>query len=343
MGRVEGAGSGVAGPDLHARSAAMRRTVALARRAAGTRATVLLLGETGSGKEVLARYLHRRGPRRAGPFVPVNCAALPEALLESELFGHRRGAFTGADRDHPGLFAAAHGGTLLLDEVGEMPLPLQARLLRVLEEGRVRPLGGLVPRPVDVRVVAATHRDLATEVEAGRFRRDLYYRLAVFPIRIPPLRERREDLPALAAALLARHAAREGLAPPILREEALDLLLAHRWPGNVRELDNELCRALALVEPGEAIGPEHLSAQVAPGIAVAAAPRRPSTLREELERVEALLIRRALRAHGGRRGETARALGLSREGLWKKLRRLGVEPAQDSAGGSGPKPARQAT
>ncbi len=330
-------------PELPVRSGAMRRAEALARRVAGSRATVLLLGETGSGKEVMARRIHRWSPRRTGPFVAVNCAALPEALLESELFGHRRGAFTGAHRDHPGLFAAAHGGTLLLDEVGEMAPALQARLLRSLEEGAVRPVGGIAARPVDVRVIAATHRDLVSEVEAGRFRRDLYYRLAVFPIRIPPLRERREDLPALAAALLARHATREGRPPPALREEALDLLLAHRWPGNVRELDNEMCRALALAEPGEPVGPEHLSEALRgaglPPPGTACAP----TLREELERIEAVLIRRALRAHGGRRAATARALGLSREGLWKKLRRLGLEPDQASPRARGSLPRETAT
>ncbi len=323
-------------PDLRTRSGAMRTALGLARCAARSGVRVLLLGETGTGKEVLARFIHRESVRHRGPFVPLNCAALPETLVESELFGHRRGAFTGALREHPGLFVAADGGTLLLDEVGEMRAPLQARLLRALEEGRVRPLGGLAGRAVDVRVIAATHRDLASEVEAGRFRRDLYYRLAVFPIRLPPLRERREDLPALVDELLARHAVREGLPPPAIRPEALDALLAHTWPGNVRELDNALARALALLDPGEPLGPEHLPDSVlgAEGGLAEAGPRGP--LREELARVEAVLIRRALRAHGGRRAETARALGLSREGLWKKLRRLGLAapPGSPSTAGS---------
>ena len=306
-------------------SPALRAAFALVERAAGSRATVLLTGETGTGKELLARAIHLGSQRRDRPFLGVNCAAFPETLLESELFGHVRGAFTGADREKKGLFEVADGGTLLLDEIGETAPPLQARLLRVLQEREVRPVGGSRPRHVDVRVLAATNRDLRHEVQRGRFREDLYYRLAVFPIEVPPLRQRREDVLPLARHFLALHARRDAIAGLSLTRDTEHLLQAYDWPGNVRELENEMQRAVALAEPGEAIAPSRLSARLL-GILepVAVLGERAETLRATVARIEAWLLRRALDENDGRRTETARKLGLTREGLYKKLKRLGV-------------------
>jgi Nif-specific regulatory protein len=315
-------------PRLIARSAAMRELLALAERAMTSHATVLLAGETGTGKEVLARAIHDGSPRRRGAFVALNCAAFPETLLESELFGYAKGAFTGADKNQRGLFEAADGGTLFLDEIGETPPSLQAKLLRALQEREVRPVGGTRARKVDVRVIAATNRSLLREVEAGRFREDLYYRLAVFQLALPPLRERLDDVLPLAEHFLRRHGDREGKRGCHLSREASDLLLAHPWPGNVRELENEMQRALALAEPGEPIALRHLSDRVQETLrplreALASDGRE--TLRAQLARVEAWLIRRALDAHGGRRAATARTLGITREGLYKKMRRYRID------------------
>jgi len=312
-------------PGVLAESGAMREVLALAVRAAGSRATVLLSGETGTGKEVLARALHRAGPRRGAPFVAVNCAAFPDTLLESELFGHVRGSFTGADRDKPGLFVTAHGGTLFLDEIGETSGPLQAKLLRALQEREVRPVGGASPRKVDVRVVAATNRDLRREAARGGFREDLYYRLAVFPLRVPPLRERREDILPLAEHFLACHGEREGKPGCRLSRAARHLLLVYRWPGNVRELENEMQRVLALAEPGELVSPRLLSARLTSDLEpVARGASRPETLRETMARVESYVLRRALERNDGQKAATARQLGITREGLYKKLKRLGI-------------------
>jgi Nif-specific regulatory protein len=313
---------------LVARSLAMRELLALAERAMRSQATVLITGETGTGKELLARAMHEGSSRREGPFVALNCAAFPETLLESELFGHAKGSFTGADRDRKGLFETAHGGTLFLDEVGETSASLQAKLLRALQEREVRPVGGARPRRVDVRVVAATNRALRGEMARGAFREDLYYRLAVFHLALPPLRERREDIAPLAEHFLRRHGARDGRAGCRLEPEAADLLLLHEWPGNVRELENEMQRALAMVEVGEAIGVRHLSEPLQEAlrpISDTEVPDKPDLLRRRMARLEAWLIRRALDAHGNRRAATARTLGITREGLYKKMRRFGIE------------------
>jgi len=308
-----------------AHSPAMHRTLELVARAAGSRATVLLEGETGTGKEILARALHAGGPRRTRPFVAVNCAAFPDTLLESELFGHARGAFTGADRDKKGLFEVADGGTLFLDEIGETSRPLQAKLLRALQEREVRPVGGSHARAVDVRVVAATNRDLRRAASRGEFRDDLYYRLAVFPVRVPPLRERRQDILPLAEHFLALHGRRDGKPGCRLSPAASHLLVSYRWPGNVRELENEMQRVLALAEPGEILSQTLLSERLAGGLEpVTDDTERPETLRESLDRVETWLLRRALERNEGRKTTTARELGLTREGLYKKLRRLGI-------------------
>jgi Nif-specific regulatory protein len=307
-------------------SAALAATLALVERAQQSAATVLLTGETGTGKEVLARAIHTGSARAKGAFVALNCAAFPDTLLESELFGYAKGAFTGADRAKDGLMALADGGTLFLDEVGETSLPLQAKLLRALQEREVRPVGGTRARRVDVRLVAATNRDLTGEIARGRFRADLYWRLAVFPIRVPPLRERREDVLALARHFLAHHGAREGRPGCRLASDAEQLLLAHAWPGNVRELENEMLRALALSEPHETIPAARLSERLGELLEpLPSVVRDGEPLRETLARFEAWCLRRALERNAGRRSETARNLGLTREGLYKKLKRHGIE------------------
>jgi len=315
------------GPIAH--SPALREALARARRAANSRATVLVLGETGTGKEVIARAIHAAGPRAARPFVAINCAALPDTLLESELFGHVRGAFTGADRERRGAFEEAHTGSLFLDEIGETSPAFQTKLLRVLQERLVRPLGSARASAVDVRVIAATHRDLRRDVAAGRFREDLFYRLHVFPIHLAPLRERPEDVLPLAAHFLARHGAEEGKPGCRLSPAAARRLCARPWPGNVRELENEIQRALVSARPGAVLRAEDF-ADPAPAPPPPPAVRRADAtsdgpLQESLARVEAWLIRDALDRHGGRRSDTARKLGLTREGLYKKMKRLGIE------------------
>jgi transcriptional regulator with PAS, ATPase and Fis domain len=276
---------------------------------------VLLQGETGTGKEVIARAIHAGGPRSAQPFVAINCAAFPETLLESELFGAERGAYTGATRSRPGHFEQAHGGTLFLDEIAETSLGFQAKLLRALQEGVVRPLGSARELRVDVRVISAANRDLGQCVESGSFRRDLYYRLNVFPISLPPLRARSEDILPLVRAALARHAAAG--APRDVAPDAARLLETYDWPGNVRELENEVAR-IAAIASGER---EITGAMLSPHVR-GASPALPSdadseTLRATMARFEAWVLRRALDRHGGRRIATARALGITRECLYK--------------------------
>src|SRR6201996_2945996 len=248
-------------PQPVACAATSMRLIDLARRGAASDWTVLIVGESGTGKEVLARFIHRCSPRAGQPFVAVNCAAIPENMLEAMLFGYERGAFTGAHAAHPGKFEQAQGGTLLLDEVTEMPLGLQAKLLRVLQEREVERLGGRTPLPLDVRVLATTNRRLREEVAAGRFREDLYYRLNVFPLAITPLRSRRDDVLPLAMQLLSARC-RPGEQIPALGADAAHLLLTYPWPGNVRELDNLLQRALILVS-GPVIRQEHIQFELA--------------------------------------------------------------------------------
>jgi len=280
---------------------------------------VLITGESGTGKELVARRLHERSGRPGGPFAAVNCAALPESLAESELFGHERGAFTGADKARGGRFEEAHGGTLFLDEVGELPATLQAKLLRVLEERVVRRLGGAADIPVDVRVVAATNRDLQGAVAQGSFRQDLYFRLAVVPIHLPPLRERAGDIPALANHLLATLAARHRLPVPDVAPAALAALESHRWPGNVRELRNALERAL-VVRGGATIRAEDLA--LAPTGGPVPGSEGTVPLDREVREREAIL--EALRRAGGNREEAAGLLGVSVRTLYYRLRRFGI-------------------
>jgi DNA-binding NtrC family response regulator len=327
----------------------MQRLLRLVSRVAPTDSTVLLLGESGTGKELVARSLHLLSRRSQGPFVAVNVGALPEALVESELFGHARGAFTNASGDRIGLVAEADHGTLFLDEIGDMPLPAQVKLLRTLENGEVRRIGENAPRMVDVRVVAATHRDLQSLVAEGRFRADLYFRLNVVQLELPPLRERREDIGLLASYFLDRAARRQERGALEFRPEAMALLEKYDYPGNVRELENAIEHAVTLSE-GARIGPGDLPAAirsprllpghayepgvVAPhggpataGVDVSAAARDAMSL-DEVTREHVL---RVLVRHGGNATAAAKQLGLSRTTLWRMLKRWGVPRAAGEA------------
>jgi transcriptional regulator with GAF, ATPase, and Fis domain len=330
-------------------TAAMREVFRLMESAAASSIPVLIEGETGTGKEMVARGIHLASARAEGPFIAINCASLPETLLESELFGHRRGAFTGAVRDNPGLFRAANGGVVFLDEISDMPLSMQAKLLRVLEEEEVVAVGDTFPRKVDVRVLSATNRDLKAAVERGNFRQDLYYRVAVFPIRLPPLRNRREDIQLLATHFLnsavQRHNKRiQGFAP-----DTLELLCSYDWPGNVRELRNEIERAVALARDGELIRPDYLMPTIEaantskPSIHAQPGPQAPQnetlipsaagiacslepplsgseSLRKARAAFEARHIAEALRQNQSNVSRTAQVLGLSRAALQKKMK-----------------------
>jgi two-component system response regulator HupR/HoxA len=298
-------------------AAGLRETVQLVRKILDADTTVLLLGETGTGKELFARLIHDNGPRRAAKFVAQNCGALPESLLESELFGHARGAFTGATAERRGLFEEADGGTIFLDEVGEMSPAMQLRLLRVLQEGEIRRVGASTLRKVDVRVVAATNSDLEADVASSRFRKDLYYRLNVFPVRVPPLRDRPEDIPALADHFLRLYRQRARRAVPGVSPEAMRLLQTYPFPGNVRELENEIERAVALADTGRPIGPEHLSERIRSG---AHRVLPPQTLNEAIEQLKRVMIEDALRECGSKT-RAAERLGLTRQSLQQMLRR----------------------
>lgn len=296
------------------------RLLGLADRVAGSDSTVLILGETGTGKEGLARYIHSISPRANGAYVAVNCAALPDTMLEAILFGHRRGSFTGASADGEGLFRAADGGTLLLDEIAELPLALQAKLLRAIQEREVLPVGAVKAEPVDARIIACANRDLAAEVDAGRFRADLYWRLNVLPLQLQPLGARRLDIRAIAAALLLRHVS-AGAAFPWPTAQALDRLMAHRWPGNCRELDNVLQRALMLRQ-GDRIETEDLSIDGA-ATTIFTAPR----LADAGRSAEARMIREALAATNGHRVRAAERLGISERTLRYRLAGMRAEAA----------------
>lgn len=315
--------------DLVACADVSRRMVELARRVAASDCTVLISGESGTGKEVLARFIHCNSPRAEQPFVALNCAAIPENMLEAMLFGYERGAFTGAHAAHAGKFEQANNGTLLLDEVTEMPLGLQAKLLRVLQEREVERLGSRHPIALDVRVLATTNRSLRAEVAAGRFREDLYYRLNVFPLMLSPLRERRDDVLPLAMRLLTLRS-KPGARIPALSADAAHRLLTYPWPGNVRELDNVMQRALILVN-GSVIEPHHIQyeCELQPSFAPAVATRSDAAaLSDSLESTERTLILDALRASNGNRRAVAERLGISPRTLRYKLARLrdaGVE------------------
>jgi DNA-binding NtrC family response regulator len=314
-----------------AESPAMQDVLKLAKRVAATDSTVLVVGESGTGKEVVADLIHAWSARRDGPFVRINCGALPETLLETELFGHVRGAFTGAERDRKGLFLEATGGTLLLDEIGEISPAMQVKLLRVLQEREVVPVGDSRAHKTNVRVIAATNRDLDKEVREGRFRQDLLFRVNVISIRIPPLRERREDVAALAPPLLRRYAEESGRPTPRLTREAHDLLMAYRFPGNVRELQNVLHRAVVLGS-GDAVGaadlPDFVRDPSAAAEPSAEGLPRGRSLPEFVEEIERRAIRRALAEHGGVRARAARSLGLPERVLRYKLQLYGIDPRE---------------
>jgi DNA-binding NtrC family response regulator len=340
--------------DIVTRSPAMGPVLRAAEKAAASTIPVLIEGESGTGKELLARAVHGSGARRAKPFVAVNCGALPENLIESILFGHEKGAFTGATEKHAGKFVEADGGTLFLDEVAELPLAAQVKLLRALQESEVEPVGGRKPVKVDVRIVSATHRDLIADVKAGRFREDLFYRLHVFPVTVPPLRRRPEDIPALARHFLARFAAEEGKRVRAISAEAMGLLSGCRWPGNVRQLENAIFRAVVMTE-GHEIGVDEFP-QVAALIDSDAAPTQPTlpvvtdwpgeahtpapaTLRltdpnghvRPLEEIEREAIRFAIGHHRGQMSEVARRLKIGRSTLYRKLEGLGLGEDGESA------------
>lgn len=338
---------GEAQPTLIARAPRMMAALELAHQASQSPIPVMIEGETGTGKELLARAIHADGPRAQNPFVAINCASLPEGLLESELFGHRRGSFTGANQDRIGLLEAAQGGSVLLDEIGEMPVAMQPRLLRFLQEGEIHRIGDNEPRRVDVRVIGATHRCLADEVREGRFREDLYFRLTAIMIPLPPLRDRIEDVPLLAGRLLARACRRHDRAVIGLTPEALQAMIGYAWPGNVRELENELLRAVAMSPKGNSIEVGDLSPRILTPTRIAptdqvspvGAPGMPdevpvgtasgsgqgdATLRGAISRFERQHIEDVLEKNRGNVSATARALGVSRGALHRKLKDFGL-------------------
>ena len=301
-----------------------RDVLRLAETVAPSDSIVLIQGESGTGKEVIARWIHGLSGRAQGPFVSINCGALPEGLLESELFGHVKGAFTGAVRDHEGLFAAAAGGSFFLDEIGEMAPATQVKLLRVLQEREAIPVGGTQPVPVDVRLIAATNRDIEQDMRGGRFRSDLFYRLNVIAIHLPPLRERREDIPLLADAFLRRMAVERGTAPKAVVADAMSAIMAYDWPGNVRELENALERAWTLTQ-GEAIPAAALPARVTERRAPSLVADRPA-VNPTLDVVERAYILWVLQNEGGNKTRAAEVLGIDPSTLYRKLARYETAP-----------------
>ncbi len=303
----------------------MQDVFRLANRVAAFDTTVLITGESGTGKELVARGIHAAGPRSTMAFVAVNCGGIPETLLESELFGYRKGAFTGANRDKPGLFQEADRGTLFLDEIGELPIALQVKLLRVLQGGDIRPVGGTGTQQVDVRIIAATARDLNAEVSTGRFREDLFYRLNVLPIHLPPLRERAEDIPLLAAHFLSRVGGRLGKAVGSIDPAAMKHLMAHPWPGNVRELENIIERAVVMAD-GLVLLPAYLPEQLIEAASGLESGFQPMGLSLKVARqaVEKELITRALEKTGGNRTHAARLLEISHPSLLAKIKAYGI-------------------
>jgi DNA-binding NtrC family response regulator len=309
-------------------SPAMRPVLDRVQRMAQSSATVMLTGESGTGKEMIARAVHAASPRRDRPLLAVNCAALSSTLLESELFGHEKGAFTGADRMRKGRFELADGGALLLDEVSEIEPTLQAKLLRVLQEQEFERVGSSVTRRIDVRVIATTNRDLTEWVRRGKFREDLFYRLSVLVIEVPPLRERREDIPALLTHFIENIRARDGREPPELTPHSIEMLCNYHWPGNVRELQN-LCERLAVLESGRPVGPDKLHPLIAAPIKKASSPLEQLEFRDGfiLADAEKELIMHTLRRHNGHREKTARALGIGLRTLGLKLKKWREEEA----------------
>ncbi|MGH9350342.1 MAG: sigma-54 interaction domain-containing protein, partial [Vicinamibacterales bacterium] len=319
-------------PGFLVASAAMHRVVQQIQRLKGHDLTVLITGESGTGKDLVARAIHSGSPRNSAMFLPYNCTTTTRDLADSQLFGHRRGSFTGAVTDQPGLIRSAAGGTLFLDEIGDLPLDIQPKLLRFLEQGEIMPVGETRPQRVEVRVLAATNADLEQRVAEGKFREDLYYRLSVIRIQVPPLRERREEIPHLSTLFLREACERLGRPEVQLGTTTLDLFASYWWPGNVRQLRNEIQRAVALSPPGGTIDPEQLSADLAApvttsgGVQISPAPSlAPGNLAAAVEQVERGLIRSTLASTAGNISETARVLGVTRRGLYLKMRRLRLD------------------
>lgn len=315
--------------EIIGQSSAIKRVFKLIDKVAPTESTVLILGESGTGKELVARAIHQKSRRKDGPFIPVNCGAIPEELLESELFGYEKGAFTGANRSKPGRFELANGGTIFLDEIAEMSPKLQVKLLRILQEKTIERLGSERPISVNIRIIAATNRNLEAEVAEGRFRKDLYFRLNVIPIQLPPLRERKEDIPLLAEHFLKKFCEREEVPLKRLSEEALKCLLSYSWPGNVRELENLMERLVILTEdevirkedlPEHLCEPSSLSLNYFPETF----PPEGLDLQETLKEIEKSLILKALEASGGVKSRAAKLLRLNRTTLIEKMKRLGL-------------------
>jgi two-component system response regulator AtoC len=322
--RIRRIGGGLAFGNMVGRSSAMQAVFAMAVKVARFDSTVLITGESGTGKELVAQGIHRESGRRGGPMLAVNCASIPDTLLESELFGHVKGAFTGADRHKKGLFEAAAGGTLFLDEIGEIPLALQPKLLRVLQENEIMPVGGRSPSAVNVRVVAATARDLDVEMASGRFREDLFYRLSVVPIKLPALRGRPEDIPALCRFFINRFNETLGSGIKRISPPAMAALLAHDWPGNVRELENAIERAIVLAE-GSTLDVDHFSVNRDGRTALAAAEAGDGfSLKAAQAELEDRLIRKALSATDGNRTHAAGLLEISHPSLLSKMKRYGI-------------------
>jgi two-component system response regulator HydG len=318
-------------------SAALRQVLGLVESVARSTATVLITGESGTGKEVIARAIHQKSPRHERPFVAVNCSALTDTLLESELFGHVKGAFTGAMRDKKGLFEAAEGGTLFLDEIGDVPLPMQVKLLRAIQQGEVKPVGANETRKVDVRILAATNVDLQKAVAQARFREDLYYRLAVIPVRLPPLRDRPEDIAKLAYHFMRRHSARHGRKIDRISDKALEILRGHAWPGNVRELEN-LMERVVLLSQTEEIAPEDLPPELGGSGPVNV---DPSTLAHlpfneakqlSVRAFERRYLAAVLDRHRGKISPAARDAGMDRSNFRRLMKQAGL---YDPAGGEG--------
>jgi hydrogenase-4 transcriptional activator len=325
-------------PGFVCASAAMHRVVDQIQRLQGNELTVLITGESGTGKELVARAIHVGSTRAGAVFLPYNCTTTSRELADSQLFGHRRGSFTGAVADQPGIVRTAQGGTLFLDEVGDLPLDVQPKLLRFLEQGEIMPVGETRPQRIDVRVIAATNADLEQRVTDSKFREDLYYRLSVIRIHVPPLRQRREEITHLSTFFLREAWERLGKPEVQLSSEVLSLFSHYWWPGNVRQLRNEVQRAVALAPPGGTVGPEHLSPEITvPENGGSAGPAPGGTLSLQggqslasyVDDIERDLIRDMLARHRGNISESARSLGLTRRGLYLKLRRLGLEgPAE---------------
>ncbi|HEX6803545.1 MAG TPA: sigma-54 dependent transcriptional regulator [Terriglobales bacterium] len=303
---------------------AMKKVMAQVERVAPTETRVCILGETGTGKELIAHTLHEKSPRAAGPFVAVNCAAVPAELIESELFGHEKGSFTGAAGKHLGKFEQADHGTLFLDEIGDMPLTMQAKLLRVLEEGKVEPIGSAKPVSVDVRVIVATHRNLEAMAREGKFRQDLFHRVYVFPLALPPLRERRDDIPALVEHFAAQVCAQNNWKPVTFTADAIKALQEYAWPGNIRELRNMVER-LMLLAPADGVTGDTVRSVLAPAVASGGIAVGSGTLSQRVEQFEREVILNELKHAGFHMTNVAKALGLERSHLYKKAEQLGID------------------